>query len=220
VDESRVRAIYDRCSASIPWFWEADALTCRATARSPYRSRLIGQLGLGAGSSVLDVACGTGLNFELLQQAVGGSGRIVGVDNSPETLELARRRVSKRGWRNVELVDADAAVYRPEERFDAAVCTFAVDIIPRWRETIEMMVHAVRPGGRVGFIGFIESSRKGFAPINWAWRASAPLFGGELDRPVRAEVRAAFDEVSYQEVFGGFYYLLVGAAPDAADGTG
>lgn len=208
--ESRVRKLYDRLS-SIPWFWEVDAWTCRATARSPYRSRVIGQLGLEAGSSVLDVACGTGLNFELLQRAVGSSGRIVGVDNSPRTLELARRRVSRQGWRNVELIESDAADYRPTEQFDAAVCTFAVDIIPRWRETIAMMADAVAPGGRVGFIGFTESSREGVALVNWAWRAAAPLFGGELGRPVREVVRGTCNEISYEEVFGGYYYLLIGA---------
>ncbi|MGM0386164.1 MAG: class I SAM-dependent methyltransferase [Actinomycetota bacterium] len=180
---------------------------------------MIGQLGLETGSSVLDMACGTGLNFDLLQRAVGGSGRIVGVDNSAKTLELARRRVSRRGWRNVELIESDAADYRPAERFDAAVCTFAVDIIPRWRETIAMMVDAVGPGGRVGFIGFTERSREGVALVNWAWRVAARLFGGELDRPVRAVVRAACNEISYEEVFGGFYYLLVGAVADAPDGT-
>ena len=209
MDDSRVRAMYDRFSA-IPWFWEVDAVTCRATARSPYRSRLIRDLGLDAASRVLDVACGTGLNFDLLHQAVGDSGRLVGVDNSPRTLQLARRRVGRQGWRNVDLVESDAAAYRPEERFDAAVCTFAIDIVPRWRETIDMMVGAVRPGGRVGFIGFTESSRSGFALLNPAWRAAAPWFGGEVGRPVRAQVRTLCDEVSYAEVFGGFYYLLVG----------
>ena len=213
MDESRVRRMYDRFS-SIPWFWEVDAWTCRATARSPYRSRLIGRLRLDAASTVLDVACGTGLNFDLLQRAIGDSGRIVGVDNSPGTLELAHRRVTRRGWSNVELVEADAAGYRPAERFDASLCTFAIDIIPRWRETLSMMIDAVRPGGRVGLIGFAESSREGFAVVNRAWRAAAPWFGGELDRPVRAEVRAVCHDVSEEAVFGGFYYLLAGTTPD------
>lgn len=211
MDESTIRTMYDRFS-SIPGFWEVDAWTCRATARSPYRSRVIRQLGLGATSAALDVACGTGLNFDFLQRAIRGTGRIVGVDNSAKTLDLARRKVERRGWSNVELVEADVADYRPEQRFDAAVCTFAIDIVPRWQETIDMMVGAVRPGGRLGIIGFRQSTHKPYVAFNSLWRALAAPFGGvELDRQVRERVDRSCDEIDYEEVYGGFYYLLVTA---------
>lgn len=216
MDESTIRRMYDRFS-SIPGFWEIDAWTCRATARSPYRSRVIERLGLGTGSSVLDVACGTGLNFDLLQTTVGGTGRVVGIDNSVKTLGLARRRIVRRGWRNVELVEADAAGYRAEEQFDAAVCTFAIDIIPRWRETIDTMVDAVRPGGHLGFVGFRESSRRPCSVVNPLWRAAGVPFGGvELGRQVRELLGERCEEVFYEEVYGGFYYLLVGAVREVA----
>lgn len=45
------------------------------------------------------------------------------------------------------------------------------------------------------------------------------LFDGELDRPVRAVVRAACNEISHEEVCGFFCYLLVGAVADAPDMT-
>src|ERR1700733_9954771 len=44
------------------------------------RLRTVQALGLRPGASVVDVACGTGLNFSLLQEAIGPQGRIVGVD--------------------------------------------------------------------------------------------------------------------------------------------
>jgi ubiquinone/menaquinone biosynthesis C-methylase UbiE len=210
MDESAIRAMYDRFS-SIPGFWTVDAWTCRATERSPYRSRVIRGLGLMPSSTVLDVACGTGLNFRLLNAAVGPSGRIVGIDNSAKTIELARRTVRRRGLRNVELVEADAADYRPQEPFDAALCTFAIEIVPRWRETVQMMIDAVRPGGTVGFIGFKESSRRPCSAFNRLWRAVGQPFGGvDLDRDVRRQVGERCDEPLYAEVYGGFYYLLVG----------
>lgn len=209
--ESTIRAMYDRFS-SIPGFWEVDAWTCRAASYSPYRARVIGQLGLTASSRVLDVACGTGLNFDLLHTRLGGGGSIVGIDNSSKTLDLARQKVERQGWQNVELVEVDAADYRPAEPFDAALCTFAIDIVPRWRETIAMMVDAVRPGGRLGFIAFKESSRQPFATFNPVWRALSTPFGGvDLDRPVREETGMSCDEVLHDEVYGGFYYLLVAA---------
>ena len=44
------------------------------------RRRAVQALGLRAGDSVVDIACGTGLNFPLIEEAIGPDGRIVGVD--------------------------------------------------------------------------------------------------------------------------------------------
>lgn len=210
---STIRQMYDRFS-SIPFFWELDAWTCRATADSPYRARVIDQLGLSDHSRVLDVACGTGLNFKLLHKALGEKGLICGIDQSPKTLTLARQRVEKAGFKNIKLVETDSKAYQPNEPFDAALCTFAIEIIPPWKETIDMMVNAVKPGGRIGFIGFKLSSHKGFNAINGVFRAISVPFGGvDLDRTVREYLTQSSDEVFYQEVYGGFYYLLVAARP-------
>src|SRR5689334_18319321 len=61
-------------------------------------------LRLSAGDTVIDMACGTGLNFRLLQQAVGPGGRIVGVDLTDAMLARAEERIAANGWRNVSLV--------------------------------------------------------------------------------------------------------------------
>ena len=210
MDNRTIQKMYDSFS-SVPWFWELDAWTCRATARSPYRGKVIDHLNIDESSRVLDVACGTGLNFDLLQDKLDGRGALVGIDYSPKTLGLARKRVEKRGWSNVTLIETDSAVYSAEEPFDAALCTFAIEIIPPWRETVEMMVRSVRSGGRIGFIGFRESTKSGFSTFNPVWRAIGAPFGGvDLDRSVRSLLDERCDESFYEEVYGGFYYLLVG----------
>jgi demethylmenaquinone methyltransferase/2-methoxy-6-polyprenyl-1,4-benzoquinol methylase len=210
-DNPTIRKMYDRFS-SMPGFWELDAWTCRATASSPYRARVIEQLGLDGSSRVLDVACGTGLNFDLLQEALEQKGQLVGVDFSARTLGLAHKKAVKRGWNNVQLHETDAAAYLPDEPFDAALCTFAIEIIPPYRETLAMMINALKPGGRIGIIGFRLSSRKGYSLLNPIWRAMGVPFGGvDLDRDVRSLVYERCEEVFYEEVYGGFYYLLVAA---------
>src|SRR5947209_14946962 len=73
------------------------------------RLRAVQALGLRPGDSVIDVACGTGLNFPLLQKAIGPGGRIVGVDLTDAMLARAEDRVEANGWSNVSLVQADAA---------------------------------------------------------------------------------------------------------------
>ncbi|MDN5761814.1 MAG: methyltransferase domain-containing protein, partial [Microlunatus sp.] len=67
----------------------------------------IDALDLRPGDRVLDIGCGTGLNFELLKQSIGADGRIVGVDLSAQMLAQAARRVERREWGNVILVRAN-----------------------------------------------------------------------------------------------------------------
>ena len=50
-------------------------------------------LGLRPGDTVVDIACGTGLNFPLLEEAIGPDGRIVGVDLTDAMLAQAQRRI-------------------------------------------------------------------------------------------------------------------------------
>jgi len=72
------------------------------------RLRAVQALGLRRGDSVVDVACGTGLSFALIEQVIGPDGRIVGVDLTDAMLAQAQHRIDTSGWNNVSLVHADA----------------------------------------------------------------------------------------------------------------
>ena len=124
------------------------------------RARMIDMLRLQPGAMVLDVACGTGVNFELIEQRIGPSGRLVGFDFTPRMLDRARARVDRRGWRNVGLHQGDVTelasnpldalgVLASGEQFDAALCTLGLSVIPRWEAAWEAMLSLVRPGGTV-----------------------------------------------------------------------
>src|SRR6202167_2912527 len=80
------------------------------------RLRTVQALGLRTGDTVIDMACGTGLNFPLLQQAVGPGGRIVGVDLTDAMLARAQDRIAANGWSNVSLGQADAAGFDLPDR--------------------------------------------------------------------------------------------------------
>lgn len=98
----------------------------------------IAELQLQPGARVLDVGCGTGLNFPLLLDAVGPSGALVGVDASGSMLSRARARRETGGWSNVTLVEADAALLdaalsrsTASGLFDAALLSYSLSIIDR-----------------------------------------------------------------------------------------
>src|SRR3990172_11438457 len=81
----------------------------RRGARWPFaglRRRAVDLLHLKPGDSVLDVGCGTGLAFPLLEEAIGSQGRIIAIDQSPDMLARARERVRTSGWENVTLIQS------------------------------------------------------------------------------------------------------------------
>jgi len=113
-------------------------------------------LGLGEGDTVLDVGCGTGLNFPLLVDAVGATGRVIGLDRSPGMLQMARRRIDSNNWSNVTLVQADAtqfsAVDLEVDHVDAVFATYSLSLMTDWRAAWVSMTEVLRPGGRAGIV--------------------------------------------------------------------
>lgn len=95
-----------------------------------YRKKAIAALELHKGDTVLEIGCGTGLNFPYLQKAVGPEGKIIGLDLTDRMLDQARARVEEKGWSNVELVQADAAAYDFPTGLQGIISTFALTLSP------------------------------------------------------------------------------------------
>ena len=112
------------------------------------RLRAVQALGLHAGDSVIDIACGTGLNFPLIEAAIGPGGRIVGVDLTDAMLARAQDRIETNGWRNVCLVQADAADFEFPARVDAILSTYALSQVPECAQVIAHGAAALAGGGR------------------------------------------------------------------------
>jgi S-adenosylmethionine-diacylgycerolhomoserine-N-methlytransferase len=144
-----VRRRYGRIASIYDWANLEGVLYAEA------RERAIELLDLRPGARVLDVACGTGANFALIEQRIGPSGELVGVDVTPQMLNRARARVARAGWANVRLREGDVCELGAErlgEPFDAALCTLGLSVIPQWQRAWEAMKSAVRPGGRLAIM--------------------------------------------------------------------
>jgi ubiquinone/menaquinone biosynthesis C-methylase UbiE len=57
------------------------------------RDKAVRLIGLEAGETVLDLACGNGINFRLVEKRVSENGRIIGFD--PGNLQLLRHRLAE-----------------------------------------------------------------------------------------------------------------------------
>ncbi len=116
-------------------------------------------LDLRPGDTVVDIGCGTGLNFPLLARAVGPDGLVVGVDASTQMLAQAHRRRLGDAAPRVRLVHADATRLGADElvriigtRADAALATYSLSLMDDWRPAFDLALGAVRAGGRVGVV--------------------------------------------------------------------
>lgn len=73
-----------------------------------FRWIAIARLGLRRGDVVLDVGCGTGVNFRFLEERVGDEGRIIGIDLSSDMLSEAEKKIASHEWTNVTLIEGPA----------------------------------------------------------------------------------------------------------------
>jgi demethylmenaquinone methyltransferase/2-methoxy-6-polyprenyl-1,4-benzoquinol methylase len=180
------------------------------------RLRAVRALGLRPGDSVVDVACGTGLNFALVEQAIGPHGRIVGVDLTDAMLDRAEHRIAANRWRNVSLVHADAADFDFPTDVDAILSTYALTQVPECADVIAHGAAALCEGGR-----WVVLDLK--VPANlppWLLHAGtatvrpfASIDQWLVRRPwdaIRAAMQDELADVSWTELFFGTAFLATG----------
>lgn len=177
-----------------------------------YRRLAVKALSLSPGDTVVDLACGTGLNFPLLEERVGPGGRIVGVDLTDAMLERAGERVEREGWTNVELVRQDAATYDFSPGVNGILSTCAITLVPEYDEVIARGAAALAPGGRLVVFDFKEPDRW----PEWAIRTFVALsrpFAVTRDLGERKpweSIARHFQVHAVTELYAGAAYVAVG----------
>ena len=110
------------------------------------RRATLDHLALAHGEAVVDIGCGPGFLCEEMAEAVGESGRVLGVDVSDDLLTFARER-NTRQWLAYEQGDARQLAL-PDASFDAAVCVQTLEYIDDADRAIGEMFRVLKPGGR------------------------------------------------------------------------
>ena len=186
------------------------------------RVQAVRSLGLHHGDTVVDMACGTGLNFRLLQKVVGPGGRIVGVDLTDAMLARAQDRVKANGWSNVSLVQSDAASFDFPAGVDAILSTYAMTQVPECGEVIAHGAAALSGGGRWVVLDLKVPGRTPawLAQLGTATvRPFAAIDEWVMRRPweaIRTAMQEELAESAWTELFFGSAFLATGSrGPEA-----
>lgn len=118
---------------------------------APFTERLFRDVGIGAGTRVLDIGCGMGDVSMLAARLVGPSGMVIGVDLDRVALTKAKERASTLGLGNVTFFQSDVNSLASDESFDAIVGRLVLQFVPDVVAVLKGLLALLRPGGVLVF---------------------------------------------------------------------
>jgi len=174
------------------------------------RETLMDMSGLKVGDTVLDFACGAGANFSYILERIGSTGRLIGVDYSQDMLDEAGRIVAENGWKNVELIQSDAAEMQLDTQFDVVICTLGLAVIPRYEQAMQRAWEMLKPGGVFGVGDICESERWYTRPVRFLTDFIDFFIIADSSRRPWECLQAHAQDYERRELFHGYFYAATG----------
>ncbi len=198
---------YDRYA---PWYRYLEWTILLAPG---FRRRAIERIRLQPGERVLEIGCGTGRNLQLLRNAVGWTGRVIGVDASPGMLVQARKLVGRHGWENVSLVHRDAATLALESPVDAVYFSLSYSVLPDRASVLDRAWEAMRPGGRLVVTdACVPETRLGRA-LGPLAEIVATVFPGDPYSEPWSDLTRLSKSVTTERFQAGLYFVCTASKP-------
>jgi SAM-dependent methyltransferase len=185
----------------------------RTSAYQGFRRAVIEALPVRRGQVVLDVGCGTGLCSGMLQDMVGPSGTVIGIEESPEMAAVARERAAGEGWPNVTVLQSPAEDADITVAADAALFCAVHDILQS-PDALRNVISSLRPGAPVAAGGGKWAGPALAAinlPVTFLHAPYIRSFRG-FRRPWN-HLEQLIDDVCVRELALGSGYILTGHAP-------
>lgn len=153
------------------------------------RKYAIEELMLKKGETVLNLPCGTGVNFKYFQNQLENTGLIIGIDLSVGMLNQARNKVENNEWKNIELILENATDidkkwledYSKQKnpiKIDAIFCDLGLSGLPEWKNIIDNLVSILSPNGKIVILDwYLEKPSLRGDFVKWIGK-------GEVNRPI------------------------------------
>lgn len=184
------------------------------------RDRLLADLPVQQGDAVLEVGCGTARNLVVLHKLKKRAQpkltfTMAGLDASEEMLKTASKNASRAGLHVplvrvlAEQLDAKAQFNR-EKPFDVIFFSYALSMIPTWKESIDAASRNLKPGAAIHIVDFCDQADlpRWFAGLLKWWlslfhvahKPELLAYLQELDRTGRGKLKLTF-------LYGRYCYL-------------
>jgi S-adenosylmethionine-diacylgycerolhomoserine-N-methlytransferase len=127
------------------------------------RDEAIARVGAAPGHAVLEIGCGTGRNLIKAAKAYPLA-RFFGLDVSREMLETAAASIARAGLSSrIVIAEGDATDFDPsalfgQPRFNRVIVSYALSMIPAWREALGRALDVVGPDGELHCVDFGDCS--------------------------------------------------------------
>ena len=149
------------------------------------------------GEVVLDLGSGAGFDSFLAAQAVGDSGKVIGVDMTPEMIQKARANVEKTEYRNVEFRLGEIEnLPVADDSVDAIISNCVINLSPEKERVFAESYRVLKTGGRLAISDVVATAE---LPENA--RADLSLYTGCVSgaAPIN-EIRDMLERVGFTDI--------------------
>jgi trans-aconitate 2-methyltransferase len=132
----------------VAYKWDAVDYARSSAGQKLWARELIPRLALTGNECLLDLGCGDGsISAELASNLAAGS--VLGVDNSPEMVTLAKNHYPPLEFPNLRFRLADASTLPFQNEFDVIFSNAALHWVKNHSPVLEGIADSLKPGGRV-----------------------------------------------------------------------
>jgi arsenite methyltransferase len=120
----------------------------------------ISMAGLNSGETVLDLGSGAGFDAFLAAQRVGESGKVIGVDMTPEMVQKARTNAEKLNISNVEFrLGEIEKLPVSDSSVDVVISNCVINLSPDKSAVFGEIYRSLKPGGRIVISDILRSGQ-------------------------------------------------------------
>lgn len=176
------------------------------------RKRAVEYLDVHPGDTVIDFACGTGLNMRHILKTKNL--KVLGIDYSESMLKIARKK-----YPSVEFIRDDISTHVFEEKADKVISTYGISMVDEWERSLINMKNTLKGDGTLVILDFHPWGdgimKKLFYPLFRWWLG---LHGVDPEKKITFFLNEHFRLVEEKKFHGGYDAIIVAKYPRATNG--